>query len=198
MYNILALIGEAGSGKDTILRKLIDDTKHYYNGKLPLHEIISYTSRPPREKEVDGINYHFISAEKFAEMILQNQMFEATVFNEWCYGTGIESVKEGAINVGVFNPEGAEILLHDKRVNLIIVYIHADDKIRLIRQLDREANPNIDEIIRRYKTDKLDFEDADDLCNWLYTNNTPAELEYIYKDLALFLSQWPEHLDTTY
>lgn len=51
MYNILALIGEAGSGKDTILRKLIDDTKHYYNGKLPLHEIISYTSRPPREKK---------------------------------------------------------------------------------------------------------------------------------------------------
>lgn len=198
MYNILALIGEAGSGKDTILRKLIDDTKHYYNGKLPLHEIISYTSRPPREKEVDGINYHFISAEKFAEMILQNQMFEATVFNEWCYGTGIESVKEGAINVGVFNPEGAEILLHDKRVNLIIVYIHADDKIRLIRQLNREANPDIDEIIRRYKTDKFDFEDADDLYNWLYTNNTPAELEYIYKDLALFLSRWPEHLDTTY
>lgn len=131
-------------------------------------------------------------------MILQNQMFEATVFNEWCYGTGIESVKEGAINVGVFNPEGAEILLHDKRVNLIIVYIHADDKIRLIRQLNREANPDIDEIIRRYKTDKLDFEDADDLCNWLYTNNTPAELEYIYKDLALFLSRWPEHLDITY
>ena len=60
-------------------------------------------------------------------------MFEATVFNEWCYGTGIESVKEDAINVGVFNPEGAEILLHDKRVNLIIVYIHANDKIRLIR-----------------------------------------------------------------
>ena len=70
MYKIVALIGEAGSGKDTILRKLIDDTKHYYNGKLPLHEIISYTSRPPREKEVDGVNYHFISAEKFAEMIL--------------------------------------------------------------------------------------------------------------------------------
>ena len=133
MYNILALIGEAGSGKDTILRKLIDDIKHYYKGKLPLHEIISYTSRPPREKEVDGVNYHFISTAKFTEMILENQMFEATVFNNWCYGTGIESVKENAINVGVFNPEGAETLLHDKRVNLVIVYIHADDKIRLIR-----------------------------------------------------------------
>lgn len=198
MYNILALIGEAGSGKDTILRKLIDDTKHYYNGKLPLHEIISYTSRPPREKEVNGVNYHFISAEKFAEMILQNQMFEATVFNEWCYGTGVESVKENAINVGVFNPEGAETLLHDKRVNLVIVYIRADDKIRLIRQLNREASPDIDEIIRRYKADKLDFEDADNLCNRSYTNNTLSELEYIYKDLALFLSKWSGHLGTIY
>ena len=198
MYNILALIGEAGSGKDTILRKLIDDTKHYYNGKLPLHEIISYTSRPPREKEVDGVNYHFISAEKFAEMILQNQMFEATVFNEWCYGIGVESVKENAINVGVFNPEGAETLLHDKRVNLVIVYIQADDKIRLIRQLNREASPDVDEIIRRYKADKLDFEDADNLCNWSYINNTLSELEYIYKDLALFLSRWSGHPGTIY
>ena len=198
MYNILALVGEAGSGKDTILRHLIDDTKHYYKGKLPLHEIVSYTSRPPREKEVDGVNYHFITAEKFTEMILQNQMFEATVFNEWCYGTGIESVKENAINIGVFNPEGAETLLHDKRVNLVIVYINANDKIRLIRQLNREVNPDIDEIIRRYKADKIDFEDVDDLCNWLYVNNTPAELECIYKDLALFLTRWSEHPDTTY
>ena len=198
MYNILALIGEAGSGKDTILRCLIDDTKHYYKGKLPLHEIISYTSRPPREKEVDGVNYHFITAEKFAEMILQNQMFEATVFNEWCYGTGIESVKEDAINIGVFNPEGAATLLHDKRVNLVIIYIYADDKIRLIRQLNREAKPDIDEIIRRYKADKIDFEEADDLCNWVYVNNTPEELECIYKDLMRFLSRWPEHLDITY
>ena len=60
-------------------------------------------------------------------------MFEATVFNEWCYGTGVESVKENAINVGVFNPDGAETLLHDKRAILVIVYIQADDKIRLIR-----------------------------------------------------------------
>ena len=198
MYNILALIGEAGSGKDTILRHLIDDTEHYYKGKLPLHEIVSYTSRPPREKEVDGVNYHFITAEKFAEMILQNQMFEATVFNEWCYGTGIESVKEDAINIGVFNPEGAATLLHDRRVNLVIIYIHADDKIRLIRQLNREAKPDIDEIIRRYKADKIDFEEAGDLCNWVYVNNTPEELECIYKDLMWFLSRWPEHLDITY
>lgn len=198
MYNILALIGEAGSGKDTILRHLIDDTKHYYKGKLPLHEIISYTSRPPRENEVDGVNYHFITAEKFAEMILQNQMFEATVFNEWCYGTGIESVKENAINIGVFNPEGAATLLHDKRVNLVIIYIHADDKIRLIRQLNREAKPDIDEIIRRYKADKIDFEEAGDLCNQVYVNNTPEELECIYKDLMWFLSRWPDNLDITY
>ena len=41
--------------------------------------------------------------------------------------------------------------------NLKIIYIVASDKERLIRQLDREENPDIEEIIRRYQTDNIDF-----------------------------------------
>ena len=40
-------------------------------------------------------------------------------------------------------------------------YVTAKDKTRLLRQLNREENPNVDEIIRRYKTDKEDFCDLD-------------------------------------
>jgi hypothetical protein len=37
-------------------------------------------------------------------------MLEATVFNNWCYGTSIKNLDKDALNIGVFNPEGVEIL----------------------------------------------------------------------------------------
>ena len=54
-YNIIALAGKAGSGKDTILKKVIAAIPDRF------HEIISCTTRPPREGEVDGKNYHFVN-----------------------------------------------------------------------------------------------------------------------------------------
>ena len=47
-YKMIALIGEAGSGKDTVLNKLTDELPYF-------NKIISTTTRPPREGEKDGI-----------------------------------------------------------------------------------------------------------------------------------------------
>jgi len=60
-------------------------------------------------------------------------MLEATVFNNWCYGTSIRSLKNNKINIGVFNPEGVEILRDNQNINLTVIYIIADDKTRLLR-----------------------------------------------------------------
>ena len=102
-YKIIALIGEAGSGKDTILKKLT-------NSNLAFHEIVSCTTRPPREGEVNGDNYYFISPEEFGCKILANEMLEAAVFNNWCYGTSFDSLRINDINIGVFNPTGIETM----------------------------------------------------------------------------------------
>lgn len=153
-YKIIALIGEAGSGKDTILKKLT-------NSNLAFHEIVSCTTRPPREGEVNGDNYYFISPEEFGCKILANEMLEAAVFNDWCYGTSFDSLRINDINIGVFNPTGIETMNSLKNVDLTVYYVRASDKTRLKRQLDREENPDIDEIIRRYHTDKEDFYDLD-------------------------------------
>ena len=81
MYKVLAIIGKAGSGKDTLLNACLDR----YKDKL--HGIVSYTTRPPREGEVDGINYFFVSEEEFTEMTLDLQMLETSCFNDWmCCG----------------------------------------------------------------------------------------------------------------
>lgn len=84
-------------------------------------------------------------------------MLEATVFNNWCYGTSINNLSANKLNIGVFNPEGIEILQDRNDINLIIILIEADDKTRLLRQLNREEYPDCHEIIRRFGTDEIDF-----------------------------------------
>ena len=153
-YKIIALIGQAGAGKDSIMREVVK--------RCPgLHEIVSCTTRPMREGEKHGVNYFYLTNEEFAERVINGQMFESTIFNDWCYGTSVDSVDDSVVNIGVVNPEGIEILSHEPQVDLTVYYICATAKNRLIRQLNREENPDVDEIIRRYKADYEDFYDLE-------------------------------------
>lgn len=119
---IVALMGEAGSGKDTILHKIMEKYPSYF------HEIVSCTTRPPREGEKDGINYHFLSIDEFTRKILNGDMLEATEFNDWHYGTDRESLTIDKINIGVFNPEGIRCLQEDDNIELYVFYVRAADK----------------------------------------------------------------------
>lgn len=151
MYNIIALIGEAGSGKDRTMQEILKTNS-------TLHEIISYTTRPMRQGEVEGVNYFYTTPDIFEEKILDGDMLECTVFNDWYYGTSYDSLCKDKINIGVFNPSGIESLLAHSDCNIIVFWIKSSDKIRLIRQLNREINPNVREIIRRFQADYNDFD----------------------------------------
>ena len=151
-YKVIAICGKSASGKDTLLRYTI---MNY----MWLHKIINCTTRPPRENEVDGKNYHFLSLEEFAHKdAIEEKMIEVTKFREWYYGTSIEDLSLDEINIGVFNPAGIYALMQREDVDLYVVQIVASDKTRLLRSLTREDNPDVDEIVRRYLADKEDFE----------------------------------------
>lgn len=167
---VIALFGKAGSGKDTILRALVKADPDKFN------EIVSCTTRPPREGEQEGVNYHFLTVEQFTEKVLNGDMLEATEFNNWHYGTALSSLSTEKINVGVFNPEGIRCLMEDNFVDLTVYYVRASDKERLIRQLNREENPDIQEIIRRFSTDEQDFEDLEDIDYQVIKNQEAGDL----------------------
>jgi guanylate kinase len=149
-YKVIAICGKSASGKDTFLQ--------YIKNFKGTHEIISCTTRPKREGEVEGVNYHFRSPGEFLRLEWEGQMLETSNFREWHYGTPLWSLKKSAINIGVFNPEGIRSLMEDPRVQLYVVQVIASDKTRLLRSLNREEAPDVDEIVRRYMTDKKDFE----------------------------------------
>lgn len=152
-YKIIALFGPAGSGKDYIVKNLMQTVQ----GKRYLHEIISYTTRPPRENEKDGIDYHFVTYDEF----VKKDFLEYNTFRNWWYGTATEDLDINKINIGVFNVAGIYQLinsnLNKEKVDCLPIYIKTNSKIRLLRQLQRETSPNCDEIIRRYLTDQKDF-----------------------------------------
>jgi guanylate kinase len=119
---IVALMGEAGSGKDTILHSIMEKYPSYFN------EIISCTTRPPREGEKEGVNYYFLSIDEFTKKVLNGDMLEATEFNDWHYGTDRESLTIDKINIGVFNPEGVRCLQEYDNIELYVFYVRAAGK----------------------------------------------------------------------
>lgn len=164
-YKIIALYGESGAGKDTIQNWLVDLFPEETN------KIISCTTRPPREHEENGKDYYFIDPAFFAQKILDGSMLEAVVFNEWGYGTPIDSLEPDKINIGVFNPAGIEALLEDPRLEVEIIYIQTTPKERLLRTLNREDFPDCHEICRRFLADERDFDDIDFVPDRVWHNN---------------------------
>ena len=154
-YQVVALIGKAGAGKNSIQKATCE--RH----PLMFHPIVSCTTRPAREGEMEGVNYHFISLNEFTRKVLSGDMLEATEFRDWFYGTTLDSLSKDKINIGVFNPAGVEALLQDSRLDVVVFEVNAPDKQRLMRYLNREELPDCAEMCRRYFTDEKDFSDLD-------------------------------------
>lgn len=183
-YTILAVCGKSGAGKDTIVNKYLEYWPERFN------KIIHWTTRPPRDYEVEGINYHFTQPFAMNEGVL-----EWTKFNDWFFGTDISALVKDKINIGVFSPAAIKKLDKNPNINLILVYITCDDKVRLQRCLNREESPNCTEICRRFLTDEQDFQqlafvyelsitDINILSNWL-SMPTKEELYKIISDNEL-------------
>ena len=149
---LLALFGESSAGKDSI--------QHWLERNLSnTHGLVSGTSRPQRDYEIEGREYHFISENEFKKLIIQNEFLEYTIFNNWYYGIRFNELQKDKINIGVFNPRGIRNILftYPKTIDILPVWIKAKEKDRLLRSLNREKDPKCEEICRRFLSDQIDF-----------------------------------------
>jgi guanylate kinase len=84
---LIVLSGPSGAGKDALLNRLRETG-------YPVKFITTVTTRPRRAQETDGVDYHFVSPERFQEMVKGNELLEwANVYGNW-YGVPRRPVKE--------------------------------------------------------------------------------------------------------
>lgn len=146
---MILLVGKTCSGKDTIRKELL---------KMGVNSVITYTTRPPREHETEGVEYHFITKEEFLEKEAEG-FFAETVYYDvatgerWYYGSAVEDLSDD--KVITVNPHGLEQLCKIKSLNPIAFYITAGEETILNRL--RERGDNAAEARRRLNADGKDF-----------------------------------------
>jgi len=163
MINILLLIGKTASGKNTIIDELV---------KLGMNRVVAYTTRPMRKSEKDGVEYWFVTEEKFNELEKENFFAETTSYNVasgdlWHYGSPLYEMNEDSVMI--VSPEGFDKLKKISALNPISVYIMADIETIWGRLIDR--GDNLREAKRRIGADDRDFAGIEDKVDFIFKNN---------------------------
>lgn len=159
---MIVIVGESACGKTSVANYLAE---HYGYKK-----IITYTTRSPREGEQDGVDYYYVSNERFETLKIQNFFAETAIYNNWNYGSAREDYTQDSVIV--LTPKGLRAIRNSGIKNIFSVYIHVPRRDRLIKCLNR--GDDIEEAYRRNLSDVGQFDGIKDevdlvVYNPLYT-----------------------------
>lgn len=147
---MIVLVGESASGKSSVEKYFVEN----YGYK----KIVSYTTRKPRNGEIDGVDYYFVTEEKFLELQENGFFAESAAYNGWHYGTAKEDCTDDKI--AVLTPHGLRQLSKIDGINVLSFYISVPRRDRLIKILQR--GDNIEEAYRRSLSDVGQFDGIED------------------------------------
>lgn len=160
---IYVLIGKSSTGKDTLYKKLLEDVR------VNFKTVVTYTTRPIRDNEKDGVEYFFKTKEEY-EKINKDEIIEErcykTVYGNWYYFM----MKDNQIDINSNDnylligtlPTYEALKKNYGKENVIPLYIEIDDETRLTRAMKREKlqkEPKYEELCRRFLADAKDFSD---------------------------------------
>lgn len=168
----LILVGPGGSGKD-YARNLIER-------RNLLEYAVPFTTRPKRDNEIEGKDYHFISEAAFQDLINIDQFIWWNKYIGYYYG----AVKHQFLNPGKFfiiAPTSINQLTDQIIETSHILYFKIPENIRRKRMLDRKGN--VDSVERRIKADRKDFKDY-----FLY-DQLIENPEFTLKDLEKIINE---------
>lgn len=145
---LVIISGPSGAGKSTVVQRLLADCQ------MPIKLSVSATTRRPRQGEVDGVHYHFLSQEDFHEKRLEGQFLECKeVFGrgDW-YGTLRGEVAtgyaEGKWVLLEIDVEGALAVL-EKEPEATTIFLHPGSLKELERRLRHRGTEDDASITRR-------------------------------------------------
>lgn len=162
---LIVISGPSGIGKDTVVQGLKDRS-------LPFHFVITATSRPPRDYEVDGEHYFFFSKEVFEEKIRDGEFLE----HAWVYSAykGVlrsqvkKALESGEDVVMRLDVQGAETI-RDLCPDAILVFLTAHSEQEWLARLESRRSETDQELQLRIQTAQEEYQNLD-LFDYIVTN----------------------------
>ena len=157
--NIMVILSSpSGAGKTTITKKI---QQKYQTFKIS----VSHTTRKPRPNEVDGVDYFFVSHEKFEKLIKEEKFYEyAKIFDNY-YGTlrvtVDQTIKKNDIIFDI-DWQGTKQLSKFKNLELIKIYLIPPNKEELKKRLVKRNQDSTQEVERRFKAYDKDIKHWED------------------------------------
>ena len=155
--SLVVLVGPAGVGKGSLVREILDSEKDFMLS-------VSATTRSPREGEVDGVHYHFVTRERFEQMIEDDELLEyAQVHGNHLYGTPKSELRRasetGKHLVLEIDLQGArQVRSHQE--DAIEIFVQPPSWQELERRLRERATETESEIQTRLETARSEIEAA--------------------------------------
>jgi guanylate kinase len=174
---IFALIGEAASGKSSIEKELSNSG---------IKRIILYTTRPARSAETNNGDYYFIDYSELNAMNEDSYFLDVAKYGDWYYGLSLDQINYlNEDYIVVTTVKGYKKLIEALGHGMLtVIYIKVNERERLLRQLKR--GDDIDEVIRRLHADRIDFADAEKICDYTITKSSFQEtIHDIYQIISI-------------
>lgn len=160
MGKIYYIMGKSASGKDSIFKEL--------KSRMPeLRDIVLYTTRPIRENEREGVEYHFVDEEFLRMMQEKKRVIELRAYDTKCGVWKYFTADDGQIDLDSFHyiaigtlDSYAAMRAYFGSENVVPVYVEVEDGLRLSRAVERERSqiyPKYAELCRRFLADSEDF-----------------------------------------
>lgn len=163
---VIILVGASASGKSTLAKEFEKQNPNF-------SRIVTYTTRPKRNGEIDTVDYHFISNEVFESMVKEKMFVEHADYRGWHYGTAVNFGKDED-KIVVLTPAGARAFRRyakthpELNLDIFIVYLQVDRRSRLIKILQR--GDDLEEAYRRSLSDVGQFDSFEDEADFVINN----------------------------
>ena len=143
MNKRIILVGPSAAGKDFLKKKF---------EKKGFELDVSYTTRTPREGEVNGVDYHFISEKEFVDKFYE--MYEHVKHGEYLYGTG--QYEWDHCDIFIMETDGINQISEEDRKSCFIIYLDIPEHDRIGR-MRLERKWDYEKIRERLAQDKEKF-----------------------------------------
>ena len=193
MGKIFYIMGKSSSGKDTIYKKLSE--------RMPeLQRIVPYTTRPIRDGEQEGVEYHFVGEDRLRGMQEAGRVIEVRAYNTkcgvWTYFTAddgqIDLEKKDYLVIGTLESFQA-LKKYFGEEKIVPIYIEVDDGVRLSRALEREQRekePRYEEMCRRFLADSADFSEENLRRAGIRKRFVNMELERCLEEIGAYIKDF--------